>query len=67
MLAHFTFRKEKRQGTLLYKDGIVLRFHTSSGQNQQSYLRIIAKEAQRNYSKMKVLILETTLLLLIGI
>lgn len=49
MLAHFRKKKAK---ILLYKDGIILWFHTSSGLNHQSYLLIIAKkEAQRNYSK----------------
>lgn len=67
MLAHVTFKKKKTK-ILLYKDGIVLWFHTSSGLNQQSYLLIIAKKKHREIIlKRKYLFLETILLLLIGI
>lgn len=67
MLAHFTFRKKKTK-ILLYKDGIVLWFHTSSGLNQQSHLLIIAKKKHRKIIlRWKYLFLEAILLLLIGI
>ena len=42
MLVYFTFKKKKVK-FILYKDGIVLRFHTSSGLNHRCYLLIIAK------------------------